>query len=110
MESPWGVCASSASIGSGQHHGGPLRELKGANAKDKLECLVGIDWGTVTHRACATDAIGLVLDERDFAHGGAGLAEMADWIVATAKAARNVLQQLKGPGTGLRSRSVRVAA
>ncbi|MDE0696203.1 MAG: hypothetical protein OXH76_10270 [Boseongicola sp.] len=27
-----------------------------------------------------------VLDERDFGHGGAGLAEMADWIVATARA------------------------
>ena len=53
---------------------------------DKLECLVGIDWGTVIHRACVTDAAGQVLDERDFGHGGAGLAEMADWIVATARA------------------------
>ena len=25
MEAPWGVCVSSASIGTGQHHGGPLK-------------------------------------------------------------------------------------
>ena len=53
---------------------------------DKLECLVGIDWGMVIHRACVTDAAGQVLDERDSGHGGTGLAEMADWIVATARA------------------------
>ena len=53
---------------------------------DKLECLVGIDWGTVIHLACVTDAAGHVLAERDFGHGGAGLAEMADWIAATARA------------------------
>ena len=46
---------------------------------------------TLADRVHSCDRCGLVLD-RDV------------------NAARNVLQQLKGPGTGLRSRSVRVAA
>ena len=46
---------------------------------------------TLADRVHSCDGCGLVLD-RDV------------------NAARNVLQQLKGPGTGLRSRSVRVAA
>ena len=51
-----------------------------------LEYFVGIDWGSETHQVCIIDSGGTVLGERAFRHGGAGLAEMADWLVATAKA------------------------
>ena len=53
-----------------------------------LECFVGIDWGSETHQACIVDSEGTILGERAFRHGGAGLAEMADWLVATANAER----------------------
>ncbi len=53
---------------------------------ERLECFVGIDWGSETHQACIIDSEGTILGERAFRHGGAGLAEMADWLVATANA------------------------
>jgi len=43
---------------------------------------VGVDWASATHHVCVLDAHGNKLGERGFSHGGAGLAEMADWIVA----------------------------
>ena len=39
-----------------------------------------------THHVCIVDGEGTILGERAFRHGGAGLAEMADWLVATANA------------------------
>ncbi len=53
---------------------------------ERLECFVGIDWGSETHQAGIIDSEGTILGERAFRHGGAGLAEMADWLVATANA------------------------
>ncbi len=49
---------------------------------ERLECFVGIDWGSETHQAGIIDSEGTILGERAFRHGGAGLAEMADWLVA----------------------------
>jgi transposase len=43
----------------------------------------GIDWASQTHCAWATDDLGRTIGERTFAHGGAGLAEMASWLTAT---------------------------
>jgi hypothetical protein len=40
---------------------------------------VGVDWASENHRVRITDGCGKRLGERDFAHGGAGLAEMAAW-------------------------------
>ena len=54
---------------------------------DDLEFFAGIDWGSETHQLCILDREGAVLGERGFRHGGAGLAAMADWLIATAKAA-----------------------
>ena len=51
-----------------------------------LEYFVGIDWGSETHQVCIVDGGGTVLGERAFRHGGAGLAEMAGWLLATAEA------------------------
>jgi transposase len=44
---------------------------------------VGVDWGSENHRVRLIDNDGKRLGERWFRHGGAGLAEMADWLVAT---------------------------
>jgi transposase len=44
----------------------------------------GIDWGSERHQACLLDAAGKVVGERAFAHGGAGLAALCDWIVSVA--------------------------
>lgn len=42
---------------------------------------VGVDWATETHCVRVSDTHGRKLGERSFPHGGAGLAEMADWIL-----------------------------
>ena len=51
-----------------------------------LEYFAGIDWGSQTHQACIVDGKGRVLGECAFRHGGAGLAELADWLLAAAEA------------------------
>ena len=43
----------------------------------------GVDWASENHHVYLTDGNGKRLGEREFRHGGAGLAEMADWLVAT---------------------------
>ena len=53
---------------------------------EELEYFAGIDWGSETHQACIVDSEGTVLGERAFRHGGAGLAELADWLLAAAAA------------------------
>ena len=50
----------------------------------KLTWFVGVDWGSQKHQACVLDAAGKVLGERAFEHGGAGLSEMADWLLSFA--------------------------
>ena len=44
----------------------------------------GVDWGSERHQACLLDAAGKVVGERAFAHGGAGLAALCDWLTSTA--------------------------
>ncbi len=48
---------------------------------------VGVDWASETHHVCVLDAHGDKLGERGFTHGGAGLAEMAAWILGLTKTA-----------------------
>lgn len=43
---------------------------------------VGIDWASEEHQVHVTDAAGIKLGARSVPHGGAGLATMADWILA----------------------------
>ena len=50
----------------------------------KLAWFAGVDWGSQKHQACVLDAVGKVLGERAFEHGGQGLAEMADWLLSFA--------------------------
>src|ERR671932_1499807 len=44
----------------------------------------GVDWGAETHHVCLVDAAGAVVGERAFAHGGAGLAALCDWLLSLA--------------------------
>ena len=50
----------------------------------KLAWFAGVDWGSQQHQACVLDAVGKVLGERSFEHGGAGLSQMADWLLSFA--------------------------
>ena len=47
----------------------------------QFEIYAGIDWSAQTHQVAVGDADGEILGEREFAHSGDGLAEMADWIL-----------------------------
>ena len=53
---------------------------------DDVLWFVGIDWATQSHRVCLLDAEGRRISERDFAHDGAGLAAMRDWLLEKTKA------------------------
>ena len=44
---------------------------------------VGIDWASEVHQVCLVDATGAVRGERAVRHGGAELAALVDWLVAT---------------------------
>ena len=58
---------------------------------ERLEYFAGVDWGSETRQVCIVDGEGTILGERTFGHGGAGLAEMADWLVAKANAEAPVI-------------------
>ena len=45
-------------------------------------CFAGVDWASETHHVCVVSESGAKREERTFRHGGAGLAEMAEWIAA----------------------------
>jgi len=47
---------------------------------NELQWFAGIDWGSREHQACVLNLAGEVLGQRKFAHGGAGLAALADWL------------------------------
>jgi transposase len=53
---------------------------------DDKHFFAGIDWARATHQVCLIDAHGKRIGERSFAHGGAGLAEMAAWLTRTSAA------------------------
>ena len=48
----------------------------------QLACFAGVDWASETHHVCLVSGDGSKREERAFRHGGAGLAEMAEWICA----------------------------
>ena len=56
----------------------------------ELAWFVGVDWGSQTHQACVLDAAGKVVAERSFQHDGAGLTEMAKWLLSFASTAEEV--------------------
>ena len=44
---------------------------------------VGVDWGSEKHQVCILDQQGTIVGERHFPHGGAGLAELSDWLLSS---------------------------
>jgi transposase len=52
-----------------------------------IQWFVGIDWATQSHCVCLLDAGGRRVGQREFAHGGAGLAELCDWLLEKTQAA-----------------------
>ena len=53
---------------------------------DDVQWFVGIDWATQSHCVCLLDAEGRQVGQREFAHGGAGLTELRDWLLEKTKA------------------------
>jgi transposase len=77
---------TSASTGTGSNRGGSKLLLRGTIMTDHQAWYGGIDWGSETHQAWLADGTGSKAGERRFKHGGVGLAEMADWFIATSGA------------------------
>src|SRR3954466_9452958 len=53
-------------------------------ADETIHWFAGVDWGSAKHQVCLLDRAGNVVGEREFAHGGAGLAALCDWLVSVA--------------------------
>ncbi len=47
----------------------------------ELRCFTGLDWGRQHHQVCVMDRNGQVLGNKRFPHSGAGLRQMAEWIL-----------------------------
>jgi transposase len=54
---------------------------------DDVPWFVGIDWATQSHCVCLLDAEGRRVGQHEFAHGGAGLTELRNWLLEKTKAA-----------------------
>jgi transposase len=52
-----------------------------------IQWFVGIDWATQSHCVCLLDVEGRPVGQREFAHGGAGLAELRGWLLEQTRAA-----------------------
>src|SRR5271166_3039957 len=82
MQVQWGVAPGAPVQGligiavARAHSGGSVMSTD-------VRFFVGIDWASETHQVCLVAADGKIIGERAFAHGGAGLAEMCDWLVTT---------------------------
>src|SRR3954469_17032504 len=55
-----------------------------AMADETFRWFAGVDWGSAKHQVCLLDRAGKVVGERAFAHGGAVLAALCDWLVSAA--------------------------
>src|SRR5580704_10412927 len=53
-------------------------------AEETFAWFVGVDWGSEKHQVCILDQQGTIVGERHFPHGGAGLAELGDWLLSVA--------------------------
>jgi transposase len=51
-------------------------------ADDNVSWFAAVDWGSEKHQACIVNAEGEIVCEREFAHGGAGLAALCDWLMS----------------------------
>ena len=58
---------------------------------EEVEWFVGIDWASQSHQFCLVDARGECLGERAVAHGGLGIEELCDWLIARTGATPEVI-------------------
>ncbi len=61
----------------------------------------GVDWASRAHQVCVLDERGRCQGQRSFPHSGAGLAQMADWILeqtgTSAEAVSVAIEVINGP-------------
>src|SRR6266404_4336812 len=62
----------------------------GPSMAEEIAWFVGIDWASQSHQVCLVDARGECLGERAVAHGGPGIEELCDWLIARTGAAPTV--------------------
>src|SRR2546428_9766589 len=67
-----------------------MRE-EGVSVAEEIEWFVGIDWASQSHQVCLVDARGECLGERAVAHGGLGIEELCDWLIARTGATPEVI-------------------
>jgi len=67
-----------------------MRE-EGLSMAEEIEWFVGIDWASQSHQVCLVDARGECLGERAVAHGGPGIEELCDWLIARTGATPEVI-------------------
>jgi transposase len=58
---------------------------------------VGVDWSSEKHQVCILDQQGTIAGERSFPHGGAGVAELGDWLLSIAGAADTIAVAIEVP-------------
>ena len=56
-----------------------------------------VDWGSEKHQACILDGAGKVAGEREFPHGGTGLAELGSWLMSFSGDASALAVAIKVP-------------
>src|SRR6202048_4185055 len=64
---------------------------EGLSMAEEIEWFVGIDWASQSHQVCLVDARGGCLGERAVAHGGLGIEELCDWLIARTGATPEVI-------------------
>lgn len=62
-----------------------------------LTGFAGVDWGSEHHQTCVVDAQGKIVGERKFPHGGAGLADLCDWLLSICGAAETAAVGVEAP-------------
>ncbi len=65
--------------------------------EDNVTWFAGVDWGSEHHQVCLVDAAGRVVGEREFTHGGKGLADLCDWLLSICGAADTVAVGIEVP-------------
>src|SRR5258707_6887190 len=65
---------------------------------DDLGWFAGVDWASETHQVTLLDALGTVIGEHAFLHGGAGLGALCEWLLAvTGAPAETIAVAIEGP-------------
>jgi len=65
--------------------------------EENFAWFAGVDWGSEHHQVCIVDAQGHIIGEREFPHGGKGLAELCDWLLSICGAADTVAVGIEVP-------------